>query len=144
GAPTARLVPPFRPPAAQAGPPDPRLEVAARGLDKEVCPGDPVLMYCRALALARSGSTTRADRFVHDLLARQDLPAGLRSDALSLAGRVRKDIAAGTADDGLRATRLRAAFDFYCQAYERGGDTFPGINAASLALLLGLPERSRQ
>ena len=121
------------------------LEVAARGLvDKDGYPNDHDLMYCRALALVRSGNITRADWFVHDLLDRRDLPPALRSDALSLAGRIRKDRAARTTDPALRTARLRSAFDFYCRAYELSGDTFPGINAATLALLAGLTGRSRE
>ena len=120
------------------------LEVAARGLDKKAYPNDHDLMYCRALALVRSGNATRADWFVRDLLDRQNLTPALRSDTLSLAGRIRKDIAARTADPSVRIARLRASFDFYCQAYELSGDTFPGINAATLALLAGLPARSRE
>lgn len=120
------------------------LEVAARGLDKPAYPNDHDLMYCRALALVRCGNTTRADWFVRELLDRRDLTPALRSDALSLAGRIRKDRAARTTDPAVRSARLRSAFDFYYQAYELSGDTFPGINAATLALLVGLPDRSRE
>ncbi len=110
------------------------LQVAARGLDRY--PGDPNLLYCRAGALVNSGNTTRAAWDVQHLLDRTDLPPALRSDALSLAGRVRKDVAARTA-------WLREAFDFYRQAYELTGDTFPGINAATLALAIAGPDQSR-
>src|SRR5438105_122592 len=82
------------------------LEVAARGLDK-IDPDDHDLLYCRALALANSGNATRAALFVRELLARTDLAPQLRSDALSLAGRVRKDAAARTADRAARTARLR-------------------------------------
>ncbi len=120
------------------------LEVASRGLDKKAYPNDHDLLYCRALALVRSGNSTRADWFLRDLLDRTELAPALRSDALSLAGRIRKDLAAHTHDPAVRTARRRASFDFYCQAYELTGDTFPGINAATLALLIGLRERSHE
>jgi class 3 adenylate cyclase/tetratricopeptide (TPR) repeat protein len=119
------------------------LEVAARGLAIPAHAKDHDLLYCRALALVRSGNTTRADWFVHDLLDR-DLPINIRSDALSLAGRIRKDQAAASSDPAERLHRLRAAYDFYGQAYALSGDTFPGINAATLALLAGFSERSHE
>ncbi len=119
------------------------LEVAARGLGEPRYANDPDLLYCRALALANCGNPTRAALLVQDMLRRPELPPALRSDALSLAGRTRKDVAARAADEGVRIARFREAFDFYRQAYDLGGDVFPGVNAATLALLSGQPEQSR-
>ncbi len=118
------------------------LEVAARGLDTAYR-GDPDLLYCRALALVNSGNTTRAHVFVQEMLDRTDLPDAIRIEALSLAGRIRKDIATRAGNPAARREMLRKAFSFYLQAYELSGDTFPGINAATLALLIDEPERSR-
>ncbi len=120
------------------------LEVAARGLEGRAFPNDLDLMYCRALALVRSGNTTRADMFLRELLDRTDLTPELRSDALSLAGRIRNDLAVQTRDPAGRSARLRSAFDFYCLAHDLTGDPFPGINAATLALLVGQLDRSRE
>jgi class 3 adenylate cyclase len=119
------------------------LEVAARGLDRAFH-NDPDLQYCRALALVNSGNTTRAALFVQEMLERSDLSPTIRSDVLALAGRIRKDVAARTDNPAARTGLLRQAFKFYQQAFEHGGDTFPGINAATLALLAGEPERSRE
>jgi class 3 adenylate cyclase len=119
------------------------LEVAARGLADKAYPNDLDLMYCRALALARSGNPTRAALFVEEMLRRTDLPPALHSDTLSLAGRIHKDRAARTADPAAHQSRLREAFTYYKQAFDLSGDTFPGINAATLALLAGDPEQSR-
>jgi tetratricopeptide (TPR) repeat protein len=119
------------------------LEVAARGLDEKAYPNDHELLYCRALALVNSGNPTRADRFVRELIALGDLPLAIQSDALSLAGRIRKDLAARSADRSICANRLRDAFGFYEKAFELSEDTFPGINAATLALLAGEVARSR-
>jgi class 3 adenylate cyclase len=119
------------------------LEVAARGLDDKRYPKDHELLYCRALALANSRNTTRADHFVQELLGRNDLDAHWRSETLSLAGRIRKDRASRAADAGKRQALFREAFGYYERAYQLSGDTFPGINAASLALVAGEPEHSR-
>ena len=78
-----------------------------------------------------------------EILARGDLPPTMRSDALSLAGRIRKDMAARASKGPIRIIRLREALAFYEQAFDLSGDTFPGINAATLALLVGDGERSR-
>ncbi len=118
------------------------LEVAARGLDK-LYSDDLDLLYCRALALVNSGNATRAGVFVEELLARTDLSPLLRSDVLSLAGRIRKDSAARTTDSAVRTARLEDAFACYRQAFFLSGDSFPGLNAATLALLAGDPKLSR-
>jgi class 3 adenylate cyclase/tetratricopeptide (TPR) repeat protein len=120
------------------------LEVAARGLDAKLYPDDHDLLYCRARALVNCGNPTRAEAFVRVFLKRTDLPIAIRSDALSLAGRIRKDLAARGTDRDVRVRRLREAFGLYEQAFELSGDTFPGINAASLALLVGESDRSRR
>src|SRR5262249_15810716 len=119
------------------------LEVAARGLEDKRYPNDPELLYCRALALVNSRNTTRADQFVQELLARPGLPDAIRIEALSLAGRIRKDRAGPTPDPARRRALIREPLDFYQQAYEPTGATFPGINAAPLALLTDDAERSR-
>jgi class 3 adenylate cyclase/tetratricopeptide (TPR) repeat protein len=118
------------------------LEVAARGLEN-LYPDDHDLLYCRALALVNSRNPTRAGLFVQELLDRTDLSAAHRIDALSLAGRIRKDIASRTVDRAARAARFREAFGFYQQAYDLSHDTYPCINAATLALLSGEPEQAR-
>ncbi len=119
------------------------LEVASRGLDKHCYPEDNELRYSRALALARSGNPTRADAFVKELLARPGLPVQLRSDALSLAGRVRKDAGTRTPDPAARTALFRKALAYYRQAYDLSKDTFPCINAATLALLAQQPSVAR-
>ena len=80
----------------------PTLAVDYRPRSLDRCPADHQLLYYRALALARCGNPTRAERFVQELLKRDDLPPSLRSETLSLAGRVRKDRANRTADPGAR------------------------------------------
>src|SRR5262249_41756857 len=113
------------------------LEVASSNLDSTAYPNDLELLYCRALALARIGIPTSAERCIQELLERTDLPPAVHSDALSLAGRIRKDQAAQSTDQADRCVLFRQAFDYYNRAFDLAGDTFPGINAASLALLAG-------
>jgi len=125
------------------GNPTVALELAARAVDATFYPGDHDLLYCRPLALVNSGNPTRADLFVRKLLERDDLPQAIRIEALSLAGRIRKDLAARSADPSARLSRLRGALKYYDQAFELSGDTFPGINAATLSLLVGEKDRSR-
>ena len=119
------------------------LEVAARGLAVGAYPDDLPLMYFRALALVRSGNPTRASDFVQEMLKRNDLPPNILRDTLSLAGRIRKDMAGRASDKAVRTARFREAFQWYKQAFDLGDDTFPGINAATLALLSGDGEQSR-
>ena len=78
------------------------LEVAARGLDARLYPDDHDLLFCRARALVNCGNPTRAEAFVREFLERTDLPIAIRSDALSLAGRIRKDLAARGTDRDVR------------------------------------------
>jgi tetratricopeptide (TPR) repeat protein len=124
----------------QQGHPTLALEVATRGLDRY--PGDHDLLYCRALALVRSGNPTRAERVVQELLGCTDLALAFHSDALSLAGRIKKDFAARTAGGPAQTAARREAFDYYLRAYNLSRDPFPGINAASLAFLSGDPGQS--
>ncbi|MBF0664870.1 MAG: hypothetical protein IR159_04900 [Brevundimonas sp.] len=84
------------------------------------------------IALARSGALDRARRLFDE--------AGLRSadDAASLSvhGRLLKDEARRAGPDE-RPRLWREAGDAYARAAALGGDTYPLINAATLALLAG-------
>jgi class 3 adenylate cyclase len=113
------------------------LEVASRCLEQHAYPGDPELLFYRALALANSGNLTRAGHLVRDLLRRDGLPVDVRGRGLDLAGRIGKDLAARAHDEVDRDANLRKALWCYRQAYGLNGDPFPGINAATLARLCG-------
>ncbi len=93
--------------------------------------------------MVRSGNPRRASVFVREMLERGDLPPEIQSDVLSLSGRIRKDLAISSTDQAVRLARFREALGFYQKAYELCGDTFPGINAATLALLSGDSDLSR-
>lgn len=96
---------------------------------------DASLLYWGALAHARAGATSAA----HALLDRCDrscLSPSLRVEALSLRGRLWKD--AFQRAQGSEASKLLAlARAEYLQAHAIAHDPYPGINAASLAMLAG-------
>jgi class 3 adenylate cyclase/tetratricopeptide (TPR) repeat protein len=119
------------------------LEVASVGIEKRKYTDDAELHYLRALALARCNNPSIAWSFVKQLLDWPALPKAIRSDSLSLAGRVHKDFAARVGP-AMRQDCLRQAFHFYAQAFEVAGDYFPAINAATLAMLIDEPEQSKQ
>ena len=99
-------------------------------------PHDPELLYCGALAHARSGARNEA----HALLDRAQAAPGADAhlgDILSLRGRLWKDAhhgARAAADASRFAEHARAQ---YLAAYALAHDPFPGINAATLTMLLG-------
>lgn len=99
--------------------------------------GDAELLYWGALAHARAGATHHA----HVLLDQAQAAAGQASerlaDILSLRGRLWKD-ALHRAPAGRRAAEIaERARREYLAAYALQHDPYPGINAATLSLLLG-------
>ncbi|HSQ82644.1 MAG TPA: adenylate/guanylate cyclase domain-containing protein [Casimicrobiaceae bacterium] len=131
-------------------------------------PGDAELLYCGALAHARAGATRRARALLDEAQARlaeadaERIGARSRTDGaatpspsllvdvLSLRGRLWKDALGralqGATVDGadLRARDLAArARDEYLAAYALAQDPYPGINAATLSMLVGDRARAR-
>ena len=104
---------------------------------------DAAFLYWGAMAHVRAGSGYVA----YDLLDRaqsaaqaDDMP--LQEKILSLRGRLWKD---RVEEGGDEASAFAAqAFANYHAAYSLRQDPFPGINAASMALLMGDPQRSRR
>jgi len=97
---------------------------------------DPDLLFCGALAHARSGAITAAHTFLDRAQAVTTAPDRL-TDVLSMRGRLWKD-AYHRAPDGPQAKALaERARTEYRAAYELTHDSFPGINAATLSWLLG-------
>jgi hypothetical protein len=106
--------------------------------------GDAAWLFAGALAHARAGAESAA----HALLDRAQRASGadeiaLRGEILALRGRLWKDAlhraTPGRAADGF-AARAR---DEYLAAYAIERDPYPGVNAATLSLLLGDAERAR-
>lgn len=90
------------------------------------------LQYIRILALARMGSS----RAALEQYRASELPSSPELKHSVLLGRLLKDMA-GKAPAESRSAAFAAAAQVYRKAYEESGDPFPGINAASLALLAG-------
>jgi class 3 adenylate cyclase len=105
------------------------------------------LQQLKALAIARSGDTQRANELL------RELADGGHADAetLGILARTHKDLALAASDPAGRAVHLAAAFGIYRRAYE---DTravgavaevgYTGINAAAVAVLQGELAIARQ
>src|SRR5688572_17205043 len=94
--------------------------------------GDPALAYLKFLALTwpGDGRSALAQYGAHGLDRRSDV------DSLALKARLLKDKAF---DSPLaeRSSILRDARDAYQAAFERTGEDFAAVNAASLSLMVG-------
>jgi hypothetical protein len=98
---------------------------------------DPELLYCGALAHARSGAAHEAHVLLDRAQSAGAAPPQLLADILSLRGRLWKDLLhrrPGTSDSAAIAQRAR---DEYLAAWSLQRDPYPGMNAAALALLAG-------
>jgi adenylate cyclase len=124
--------------ALREGKPLVAFEITTQGLTGE--PAHVRLRQLQALSLARSGAPGRASTILEALAAEgcDD------EETLGLLGRTRKDAALSTADPELRAARLRESLSTYERSYRATGGYYTGINAATLALLCGERERSRE
>jgi class 3 adenylate cyclase len=94
----------------------------------------------QVLALARMGDTDRA--MEHFRLHALDRSSNAHERAIG--ARLLKDRALAQPDGEARRSALRAAFDAYHAIYLESGDSFPGINAATLALLAGEEAQARR
>jgi len=107
-----------------------RIAVVAHPVDAE-------LLYCGALAHARAGASQQAALLLDRAQRATDPAAPLLGEILSLRGRLWKDRLVRSADQASHAEYARRARDEYLAAYALRGDTFPGINAATLSMLMG-------
>jgi class 3 adenylate cyclase len=106
----------------------------------------PELLHLRALALARAGNDRKAEEYAAALLRRRHVPESTVQEALALRGRIEKDRYARETDAKVRRGHARASARYYTRAFEESGrkNTYPGINAALMTLLGGIPARSHQ
>jgi class 3 adenylate cyclase len=96
-------------------------------------PADVRLRQLHALTLARSGASGQAN-----LLLKQLYDEGhTDEETLSLLARTHKDLAERSVESQRSQEHLRRAEKLYAQAHELHGGYYGGINAATLALLLG-------
>ena len=107
-----------------------RAAIVAHSADAE-------LLYCGALAHARSGATHEAHVLLDRAQAAAPVSPQLRADILSLRGRLWKDLLHHRPDAPDAAAVAAHARDEYIAAWSLQHDPYPGINAAALALLLG-------
>jgi len=106
-------------------------DVLNQGL--EHFPGYLPLRQLLGLALARSGATEAATAVLTQIYreGHQD------EETLGLLGRTYKDLAESTTDTEKKEKYLRRAKDSYAKAYELTAGYYSGVNAATLAVLLG-------
>lgn len=101
-------------------------------------PTDVRLRQLQALALARSGATRRANSILRQLHAEGHTD----EETLGLLARTHKDLWAQSADVAERGRQLHQAYEVYLEAYKLTGGYWTGINAATMALLLGQTEQA--
>ncbi len=107
-----------------------RDALAAHGSDAE-------LLYWGALAHARSGAGREARALLDRAQTATSIPPSLLHEILSLNGRLLKDQIDRGSDEHFDADLIRRSRDEYLKAYALSGDSFPGVNAATLSMLLG-------
>jgi tetratricopeptide (TPR) repeat protein len=106
-------------------------DVIAEGLEK--WPNDIRLQQLMALALARSGATHRANSMLLQLLE-----SGHKDEeTLSLLARTHKNLWLQATDSEEKKEQLQLAAKRYKEAYQRSDSYYPGINAATMAMLMG-------
>ncbi len=111
-------------------------DVIAEGI--KYFPNDVRLRQLLALALTRSGAAGSANLVVVGLYQE-----GHRDEeTLGLLARTHKDLAGEAADASEANRHLQLAYEFYTRAYSATGGYWSGINAATLALLLGKREQA--
>jgi hypothetical protein len=113
-------------------------EVVREGL--EHAPQELRLRQLRGLALARSGYTEQA----HGALRALADEGHADEESLGLLGRTSKDLGLLAADPMERDQYLREAYQTYFWAYREYHSYWTGINAATLALLLGQSDRAHE
>ena len=124
----------------------------ARGAPWEACdafreaianhPEDAELLYWGALAHARAGAGSRAHALL-DEAQKSPRSSSRLADILSLRGRLWKDAFARAPEHPSAAIAAQRARGEYLAAYALAHDPFPGINAATLSMLLGDRDAAR-
>ncbi|WP_108812521.1 tetratricopeptide repeat-containing protein [Sphingorhabdus sp. Alg231-15] len=98
------------------------------------------LRHLLVLTLARMGDGQQA----MELYELYGLHSSANAHHRSLAARILKDAALALPDGEERDEALAAAYRAYADIYEDSGDAYPGINAASLALLSGDKKKAEE
>ena len=106
-------------------------DVLREGLNE--WPVDVRMRQLQALALARSAATERAN----EILVQLHQEGHNDEETLGVLARTYKDLWAQATDESDRRRQLELAYKFYDEAHERSRGYYSGINAATMALLLG-------
>ena len=114
-----------------AGEPLAACDLLADGLARY--PGDVRLRQLLGLALARTGASRAANRILEGLAAEGQAD----EETLGMLARTHKDLWARSIDHEEQAFHLREAYARYAAAHQSSGGYWTGINAATMALLLG-------
>ena len=123
--------------ALKQGAPLVAFDAADAGLRR--FPGDPRLRQLVALALARSGASRHANALLHALVA----DGHTDEESLGMLARTYKDLWTRETAPEVRPQHLEQAFRWYLEAYGVTGGYWTGINAATMAWLLGDEAQSR-
>ena len=105
-------------------------------------PGDAELLYWGALAHARAGAGSRAHALL-DEAQKSPQSSSRLADILSLRGRLWKDAFARAPEHPAATATAQRARDEYLAAYALARDPYPGVNAATLSMLLGDRDAAR-
>ncbi len=105
------------------------FDVADEGLTG--FPGDLRLTQLKALALARTGATRRANKILEELRA----SGNNDEETLGILARTHKDFWQIANDPAEREAHLKTSYELYKEAYRRNQGYYSGINAAALAFL---------
>jgi len=129
---------------ASAGHPTKAYELAREGLYDH--PGDRKLLYLCAFALSRGGNISKAADALSLLLGDPEVAEdhGLHCDVLSLQGRLAKDRCLRAGDPAAKARWAADSAQFYEQAYLASRESFPAVNAATMSLVAGHPDKARE
>ena len=124
---------------------DPLLayEVFATGIERD--PASQQLRYQQGLTLVRLGAHGRALEVARKLSSEEIADPEMFTDVLSLIARLNKDLALSAKSPKDKRRFLELGLTGYQDAYDRshaGYKSYPAINAATLALLLGKKELS--
>src|SRR6266704_3109853 len=125
----------------RAGEPLLAYDVALEGLG--LWPKDVLLRQLLGLVLHDLRCAQEACGVLEPLAREAHPDARALEETLGILARVYKDIALGTHDAARRRHWLRKAYRAYATAHQRTGGHWTGINAATVAMLLGLSGAAR-
>lgn len=104
----------------------------------ELWPADVRLRQLQALALARSGASERANGLLQELRRQGHTDI----ETLGMLARTFRDLGLMAVDPAQRTAWFRQAAEAYGEAHRKSGDCWPGINLATLLMLLGDREQA--